>query len=254
MKNSKSFIKLVLVMLGGAVIGLLGAVISMFFGKNMIETAAVIGRGLNRVGAFAEVFLIIVFAAVAIGIYIYIRTLWKLEQESEDEMADLYGEKFEHWVQVGITLVECAIIVILIFTIMLLPAGNRIETDYEFIRTIMLLGAMVLGAAVMAVMEILFYQLMQKRDPQKKGDPSSFSFNKKWLEGCDETEKLVIYHAGYKAFAGIQVVLGISVIIAIMGKMQFGTGNFPIVILGTVWITGTVIFNMWKLKGLETER
>ena len=67
----------------------------------------------------------------------------------------------------------------------------------------------------------------------------------------DETEKLVIYQAAYKGFAGMQILLLIGIVLAGIGKFSFDTGNFPILLLGSVWIAGNVIFGIWKMKGLE---
>ena len=93
----------------------------------------------------------------------------------------------------------------------------------------------------------------RRHDPKKEGDPVSIdSFNKKWLASCDETEKLVIYQAAYKGFAGMQILLLIGIVLAGIGKFSFDTGNFPVPFAGQrIGIAGNVIFGIWKMKGLE---
>lgn len=91
----------------------------------------------------------------------------------------------------------------------------------------------------------------EEKRPAEKGDPSSFSFNKKWLESCDETEKLVIYQAGYKAFGCMQIMIGIGIVLSIFAKTRFGTGNFPLVLQGGMWVAGNLSYGIWKMKGLK---
>lgn len=250
MKNRKSFIKLLLLVILGAIIGITGNIILRFSEAGIQNFFAEMGVALKHTGLIIESLLFLVVAVVLISIYIYVRKLWKQEEASDDDMADVCGEKFEHWAQIGLTIANTAVGVLLIFACVAFPDVMVNFSDKDAIRFVLLSLVMLLGCIFTAVMEILIYHLMQKRDPKKKGDPSSFSFDKKWLESCDETEKLVIYQAGYKAFNSMQVLMIVGIILSIFGKMQFGTGNFPLILLGCMWVIGMLNYGRWKMKGL----
>lgn len=254
MSNNGSFAKLAVIMLCGALIGGCTEVIMLFGRKGIDKISESFGNTMLLTGVIAETALV---TAAAIGIIIIYRHLVSLagkEAEAEDEEADRYGELFEKWAQIGHTVSNTGAMVILLSGCMLFPNGMKIQSDKEAAYFLLLAVDLVAGTALMAVMEILLVRLMQKRDPQKMGDPSDFNFNKKWLEGCDETEKLVIYQAGYKAFGVMQGSIFIALILCIVGKANFGTGNFPLVILGIVMLGGNVVYGYWGLKGLKKRR
>lgn len=251
MKNKMSYIKLLLLMVMGAAIGMGGNIIFSLLEGGMKNLAVESGKIIHQTGLIIESVMTLAAFAAVLAIYIYIRRLWKLEESSEDEVADICGEKFEHWAEIGITITNIASGVLLIFGTISFPGESMNIEKEDAIRFLILSAVMIWGVVSMAVMQILFYHLIQKRDPQKKGDPSSFTFNKKWMEGCDETEKLVIYQAGYKAYNSMQITMLVGLILAIFGKMQFNTGNFPLVLLGSMWIIGTLSFGKWKMKGLN---
>lgn len=251
MKNKMSYIKLLLLMITGAMIGMTGNILFRFSEDGIKDFEKELSTAMSQTGLVIESLMVFAALAAVLAIYIYVRRLWKQEESSEDEVADVCGEKFERWVEIGITIINIASGVLLIFGTISFPGELMNIEKEDAVRFLMLSAVMIFGVVSMAVMEILLYHLMQKRDPQKKGDPSSFSFNRKWLEGCDETEKLVIYQAGYKAYNSIQITMLVGLILAIFGKMQFHTGNFPLILLGSVWIIGTLSFGKWKMKGLN---
>lgn len=255
MSGSGSFVKLVIAMIIGAFIGGTGNMVISFFRKNMEQLSTRFEEAMPVAGVIAESMIVLVASAVVIGIYIYLGRLWKKEEASEDEAADRYGEKFEYWADIGLMISNVAVVIILIFGCIVFPNElNNLSirrSNTELLWCLWLTAVLLLGVTVMSVMQILFIKLMQKRDPQKKGDPGDFNFNRKWLEGCDETEKLIIYQAGYKAFSAMQAMMLVAVVVCIFGKTQFGTGNFPLVMLGSVWIIGNLVFGFWGMKGLK---
>lgn len=251
MKKGKSYLKLLGALILGGVIGGCTSMAIFWNYDGLVQMAKGADGFFRETGIAIEAVVVLVFAAVVTGIYLYARSLWKKERTAEDEMADVYGEKFETWSQIGLITSEVAAGCIIILGFLFTPIHglevSRTEIYYLWVTAVMLGGAI-----YMAIIEIMYYHLIQKHDPKKKGDPASLSFNKKWLASCDETEKLVIYQAAYKGFSGMQILLLIGIVLAGIGKFSFNTGNFPILLLGAVWITGNMIFGIWKMKGLGT--
>lgn len=254
MENSKSYVNLAVKILFGGIIGGIGSFLAFFGGEKLLRFLEKMGNVIYQAAGAVEAVLAVGLAALVIGIFIHCRRLWKKEEMLEDEEADRYGELFEHRTQIGITLADAGAMIMLLFAMLITAPAERIVENQSYAMTGSVYGIMVVGCVIMAVMEIMFYHMMQKRDPQKKGDPASLSFDRKWLESCDESEKMVIYQATYKAYQGTQVVLLIGVILGVIGKEAFGTGNFPLILVGTAWLVGTCKYNIWKLKGFSKRK
>lgn len=251
MKNRHSLLKLFFLLLLGALMGMVINIITSFSRNGMEELGAVLARFFRQKGLVVESVLVVLVIIAGGGIYIRLSHLWRKEQYADDEQADRWGEKFDHWAVIGQTLVNVSVGLFFMMGVISLPNDLLHVAKMDGIEYLLLTAVMVLGCVMMSVLEIMYYNLLQKRDPKKKGDPSSFNFNRKWLESCDETEKLVIYQAGYKAFNCIQILLMVGIVAAIVGKTRFGTGDFSIILLGILWITGNLCFGIWKMKGLK---
>lgn len=254
MKNSKSYVNLAAKMLLGGVIGGAGTFFVFFGGEEMRYILERMGDVIYQAAGVVEAVLAAGFAVVVIGMFFHCRRLWKKEEMLEDEEADRCGELFEHRAQIGITLADAGGMIMLFFAILITAPAKMVVENRSYTSTGLVYGIMILGCSFMAVMEIMFYHMMQKRDPQKKGDPSSLNFDRTWLESCDESEKIVIYQAAYKAYHGTQVILVIGTILAIIGKETLGTGNFPLILVGAAWLVGTCRYNIWKLKGFSKRK
>lgn len=96
--------------------------------------------------------------------------------------------------------------------------------------------------------EIAVVNQVKRNNPMKYGDPSSLDFAKKWLSSCDEGEQYQIYQAAYKTFIVMKVVLAICSVVVLIGKLEFGTGNFPIILLAVIWLSHTISFIYYSTK------
>ena len=63
----------------------------------------------------------------------------------------------------------------------------------------------------------------------------STNFNKRWMDSCDEAERMIIYKASYSTFQVMKSMLPIMEAVALLGKLMFETGNFPIILICILW-------------------
>lgn len=87
----------------------------------------------------------------------------------------------------------------------------------------------------------------------KKGDPGDMRFMKDWMKSCDEAEKMLTYQAAYETFAVMKTALLVAHVIALFGKINFGTGNLPIVLTSGLWFLNSLVYCMKSMK-LEKSR
>lgn len=100
----------------------------------------------------------------------------------------------------------------------------------------------------MACMEIAVIKQVKKMNPMKQGDPGDLTFARAWENSCDEAEKLQIYRCGYKAFQVTRYTLMLGLLAAIVGKLNMGTGNMPILLLGVVMLVQSISYGIYSMK------
>lgn len=64
--------------------------------------------------------------------------------------------------------------------------------------------------------EVKTINFLKKVNPEKKGDPLSFRFQKDWIESSDEAERLITFHASYKSFQFMNRVYPILFIVLLL--------------------------------------
>lgn len=95
------------------------------------------------------------------------------------------------------------------------------------------------------VFEIKAIQLIQRKDPTKLADPGSIKFDKQWINSCDEAERHRIYKASYQTNTIMKYILIFALSLTLITKIEFNTGNLPIVLIGGIWIVQTVTYSFY---------
>lgn len=94
---------------------------------------------------------------------------------------------------------------------------------------------------IYAMVVIVWFQkdiinLTKEINPEKHGSVYDARFQKKWLESCDELERLQIYKAGYKAYNAVNYAcLGLWVFTAI-GILVWDFGMLPMTMVTIIWL------------------
>ncbi len=87
-----------------------------------------------------------------------------------------------------------------------------------------------------------FINLYKELSPEKQVSTYDMKFQKKWLENCDEAERMMIYQASYQVYRIMnKVYTGAAVILGIIG-MGFEVGIFPFIIVMVLWLTSQIIY------------
>lgn len=78
-------------------------------------------------------------------------------------------------------------------------------------------------------------ELEKKLNPEKKGAMSDIDFSRRWLDSCDEGEKLAIYKAAFEAFNVTNKAFFIISVVLWAFQMIFGTGLLPVISVTVLW-------------------
>ena len=95
---------------------------------------------------------------------------------------------------------------------------------------------------------ILTINVLKKHDPSKRGNPGKMSFQKDWLESCDEAEKMKIYKVGYQSHIVSAHILVIGFCSTLICSMIFDLGTFPAFATAVMWLVNTVMNGYYSIR------
>lgn len=76
----------------------------------------------------------------------------------------------------------------------------------------------------------------KQTNPEKEGSIYDMKFQKKWMDSCDEAEKLVIGKCAFKAYAATNMVCTVLAIVLALGALMFDIGFLPSFVVCLVWL------------------
>ena len=79
-------------------------------------------------------------------------------------------------------------------------------------------------------------------NPEKTASVYDMKFQKKWLDTCDEAEKIIVGKCAFKAFNVTNSVCSILAIILAISALMFGIGFFPSFLVCLIWIINVSIY------------
>lgn len=237
MKIKNSYIKLILWMALGAVFG---ACISI--GLNM-STSLAEGEGLAKL---ADIFVsstlwiqAVVWLAMICLSLILLRRVKKLTPFYDDE--ENFAEK-----QIGRAQNQIMLLTSVNMALQFILFGVGIDKRNPYFMASVVF--FIVAAASSAFVEIAMVKQAKVMDPLKQGDPADLKFSKRWEESCDEAEKLMMYRCGFRTLQLMKTVLMVAIAAALISKTRWGTGNFPIVLTGMLWLIQNISYCAFCLK------
>ncbi len=98
-----------------------------------------------------------------------------------------------------------------------------------------MVGVFLLSCACVIFAQQKAVDLERRMNPEKHGSVYDTKFQKKWLDSCDESERLQIGEASYRAYmVTTRVCLGLWMVLTVLG-MVFEIGMLPVTVLLLVW-------------------
>lgn len=83
---------------------------------------------------------------------------------------------------------------------------------------------------------------VRQTNPEKKASVYDMQFQKKWMDSCDEAEKIMIGKCAYKAYSATNVVCtALSVVLAIC-SLVLGIGFLPSFAVCLIWLVNLSVY------------
>ncbi len=88
----------------------------------------------------------------------------------------------------------------------------------------------------------------KKTNPEKTASVYDPKFQKKWMDSCDEAEKIMIGKCALKAYASTNTVCTVLSIVFAVCALIFGTGFLPSLAVCLIWIVNQSVYCKEALK------
>ena len=102
------------------------------------------------------------------------------------------------------------------------------------------------GFAAILVEAILIQQrcvdAVKKMNPEKTASIYDMKFQQKWLESCDEAEKIFIGQCAFKAYSATNTVCSILAVVLAIGALTFEIGFLPSLAVSVIWLVNMSVY------------
>ncbi len=104
-----------------------------------------------------------------------------------------------------------------------------------------------IAAFIAVVIEMLVIgrkcvDVAKQLNPEKKASFYDLKFQKKWLEDCDEAEKIQIGKCAFKAYAATNRVCAVSAVVLAVCALLFETGFLPSLAVCFIWLVNQSVY------------
>ena len=79
-------------------------------------------------------------------------------------------------------------------------------------------------------------------NPEKTASVYDVRFQKKWMDSCDEAEKIIVGKCAYKAYATTNTVCAVLAIVLAIGALMFDIGFLPSFVVSLIWIVNLSVY------------
>ncbi len=233
---------------------IVGGVIGYFsgYGSAKGETGKLVGI-IKEAGTFFSTYIapwIMVAMAVvtpAVCVPIYTKTKKLLgEWDGEDEnIADEIDRKL------SVVMLITSVMLILSYFLIAASYSGGVAIFDDPTRTVVFFIGIAAFFAIL-VEGIIFQQKcvdsVKRTNPEKKASVYDMRFQKKWMDDCDEAEKIIVGKCSYKAYTATNLACMILSAVLAVSALVFEIGFLPSLTVCLIWVVNTTAYFKESIK------
>lgn len=245
--NKRALPKFILIVIISLIVGLLTGFYSAKYGLNMLE-GSIKSAGVffgAHIAPWLMLTTAIIGPAVCVPIY---RSAGKLRSSWDGENDDI-SDAIDRKLSVAIWISDAALI--LSFFLMAASYSNGFETFENRNSTAAFIVSIVSFFTIMIEALIIQQKCVdayKKANPEKTASIYDLKFQKKWMDSCDEAEKLLAGKCAVKAFVVTNTVCTVLSSVLAVCALTFGIGFLPSFTVCLIWIVNLSVYNREMLK------
>ena len=239
--DRKALPKFLLLMVIGAVIGGAAGYCAARYGLD--GTAGTIRAAGAFFGTHIAPWLLVAMAvllpAVCVPVYRGAKRLLAAWDGEDEDISDAVDRKLS-----AVLWLTGAALILAYFLIAASYSGGFAAFDSAAQTRLLFVGI----AAFFAVMAeaILLQQrcvnTAKQTNPEKKASIYDIRFQKKWLDDCDEAEKMLVGRCAFKAYAATNTVCTVLAIVLALCALVFDIGFLPSLTVCLVWLVNLSVY------------
>ena len=244
-KKMNSYIKMLLFMALGGVIGGVGGYVFIYYEDGVAGMMGALS------GWITKRVLIIMVVLTLIVLILCILCYWKsgmiirsMEGQEDDELQDRMDKKFDFWGTVGVMVSNIGMCLGMIF----LAFSFKLDSKGAAGRMLYCAVLLIVCTAICGMYQVAMVKQIKQKDPMKRGEASDIHFQRDFLASCDEAERKVIYMASYKTFMLMKTMLMLAIVIAMIGHLIWQTGLIAVILLGICYGLMTVTYGIYTVR------
>lgn len=239
--NRKALPKFLLLTLVGAVIGGVTGYCAARYGLDQLSgvlanASAFFG---THIAPWLMVALAVVTPAVCIPMYRHAKALlasW--DSEDEDTSSVIDGK-----LSAALWLSSASLVLAFFLIAATYSVGFASFDSWE--STVLIFIGIAAFLAIL-VESILIQQkcvdAAKQMSPEKKASIYDMRFQKKWMDDCDEAEKIMIGKCAFKAYSAVNRVCAIAAIVLAICALVFGIGFLPSLAVCIIWMVNLSVY------------
>ncbi|MBR1693578.1 MAG: DUF3169 family protein [Lachnospiraceae bacterium] len=126
--------------------------------------------------------------------------------------------------------------------------GLALKDDFHMLPCVLGLTGFILSLITTTRLQQKVVNLVKELNPEKRGSIFDPKFQKKWLDTCDEAERLYIYKCSYAAFRTSQITCIVLLVILVLVGMEFPIGVVPVVCVCIIWGVQTLVYTFAAMQ------
>jgi len=239
--NRKALPKFILSLIGGMIVGGVGGFLAAKYGLDTLSgslKAAGEFFGL-RIAPWLMLALAIIQPIACAPIYRKAKKLLAGWDGEDEDISDAVDEALSIIIWITGTA-----LIISFFLIAASYSGGFAAFDHEE-NTVPFFVS--IGAFFTIMIEALIFQqksvdAAKKTNPEKTVSIYETKFHKKWMDSCDEAERIMIGKCAFKAYSATNAVCPMLAILFALSALVFGTGFLPSLAVCVIWLSNHWVY------------
>ena len=245
--NRKAMPKFILIMVISLIVGGAMGFFSAEYGINALS------GGMKAVGELFGIYIApwmmlaiaIVVPIVSIPLYKRAKKLLSTWDGEDEEVSDTVDEK----ISIIIWITNAALI-ISYFLIGALYSGGFAAFEKEENTLSFFVGMMAFSGILIEsiVIQQKCVDAAKKTNPEKTASVYDTKFQKKWMDSCDEAEKIMIGKCAFKAYSATNSICTVLAIVLAICALIFEIGFLPSLVVCLIWIVNQSVYCKEAIK------
>ncbi len=240
--NRKALPRFLLILILAGLAGGAAGFCAAFFGLDAMAAGFhSAGKAFScRVAPWLQVVCAVAELAVCLPLY----RISKREAAAWDGEEEAVSDRIERRVSIVLWISGTAFIC----SLFLLTASYAGGVDGSSLLPLVSIAGFAAVAAETIVLQQKLVDLCKRLYPEKQGSVYDFKFKKKWMDSCDEAEKILIGKCAYKAYSAVNIACLVLWLVLTMAALFLDIGFLPALAVCIIWAVSQSVYCYWSLR------